>query len=103
MFGRKKKSSDKFVKSDLEQIIEDYVVCICHFYRGEKPPVVVDFKEDYYFWLNTDIGLIELNNIPHDNRELTERCCEIECLIADNGFSNDEIIRKLNEEIQNQW
>lgn len=103
MFGKKKKNAANQYKSDLEQIIEDYMVCICYFYRDEKPPFVKDFKEDYYFWLNTDIGLIELNKIPHDNAELTERCCEIECLIADNAFSNDEIINRLNDEIKNQW
>lgn len=102
MFG-KKKNSVKPYKNDMEQIAEDYIVCICYFYRGEKPPFVKSFKDDYYFWLNTDIGLIELDNIPHDNAELTERRSEIECLIADNGYSNEEIIESLNEEIKNQW
>ena len=101
MFGKKK--AVKQYKTDLEQIIEDYLVCICYFYRGEKPPFVKSFKDDVYFWLETDIGLIELDNIPHDNHELTERCCEIECLIADNGYSDEEIIKSLNEEIKNQW
>ncbi|MDE6373158.1 MAG: hypothetical protein K2L72_01530 [Clostridia bacterium] len=87
----------------MEQVIEDYMVCICYFYRGEKPPFVKSFKEDCYYWLNTDVGLIELDNIPHENAELTERLSEIEFLIADNGYSNDEIIVKLNEEINNQW
>ena len=99
MFGKKNKQ----YKTDLEQIAEDYVECIRYFYRNEKPPFVKNFQDDFYFWLETDIGLIELNKIPHDNLKLTERCCEIECLIADNGYSNDEIIEKLNEEIKRQW
>ena len=103
MFGKKKKNAVKQHKTDLEQIIEDYVECIRHLYRGENPPFVNSFKDDYYYWLNTDIGLIELDNIPHDNAELTERRSEIECLIADGGYSNDEIIERLNDEIKNQW
>lgn len=99
----KKTNSNKRYKKDLEQVIEDYIVCICYFYRGEKPPFVKNFQEEHYYWLNTDIGPIELNKIPHDNEELTERLCEIECLIADYGYSNEEILTKLNEEIKNQW
>lgn len=99
---KKRPPTDDY-KNDLEQVIEDYIVCICYFYRGEKPPFVKNFSEDHYYWLNTDIGLIELNRIPHDNEELTERLCEIECLIADYGYSNEEIITKLNEEIKEQW
>lgn len=99
----KKKNAVKPHKTDLEQIIEDYIVCIGYFYRGEKPPYVKSFQNDFYYWLETDIGLIELDKIPHDNRKLTERCCEIECLIADNGYSSEEIIERLNDEIKNQW
>ncbi len=103
MFGKKKRSIVRQSKTDLEQIIEDYIVCIRNFYRGEKPPLVKCFKDDYYYWLDTDIGLIELEKIPHNNTELTERINEIECLIADNGFSNEEIIEKLNNELKYQW
>lgn len=101
MFGKKKKVRQN--KSDMEQIAEDYIQCMRYLYRGEKPPFVKNFDDDFYFWLNTDIGLIELDKIPHDNRELTEKINEIECLIADNGYSNAEIIERLNEEIKNQW
>ena len=101
MFGKKKYV--KQCKTDLELIIEDYIACIGYFYQGEKPPYVNGFQNDVYFWLETDIGLIELTKIPHDNRKLTERCCEIECLIADNGYSNDVIIEKLNDEIKKRW
>lgn len=99
----KKTNAGKQYENDLEQVIEDYIVCICYFYRGEKPPFVKSFNKGHYYWLNTDIGLIELNRIPHDNEELTERLCEIECLIADYGYSGEEIIAELNEEIKNQW
>ncbi len=103
MFGKKKKSIVRQCETDLEQIIEDYIVCIRHFYRGEKPPFVKRFKDDYYDWLETDVGFIELEMIPHDNTALTERINEIECFIADNGFSNEEIIEKLNEKLKNEW
>lgn len=99
----KKTNADRRYERDLEQVIENYIVCICYFYRGDQPPFVKNFNDDHYYWLNTDIGLIELNKIPHDNEELTERLYEIESLIADYGYSNEEIIAKLNKEIKNQW
>lgn len=87
----------------LEQIVENFIVCICYFYRGEQPPFVKNFNDGVKDWLETDIGEICLDQIPHDNFELTERRREIEALIADYDFSDSEIIKKLNEEIKNQW
>lgn len=89
--------------SDIDVIAEDYIDCICYFYRGEKPPFVKSFKDDFYFSLETDIGSIELTDIPHDEEELTERRMEIEALIADNGYTSSEIIEHLNNKIKTNW
>lgn len=103
MFNFFKKKAAKTQKADIDIITQDYVECIRYFYRGEKPPFVNGFKDDFYFWLETDMGLIELEEIPHDEQFLTECRMEIEALIADNNYSLSEIKEHLNVKLKNNW
>ena len=103
MFNFFKKKSKKAPLSDIDIIAENYIECIRYFYRGEKIPFVKSFTDDMYFWLETDIGLIELTKIPHDEAILTERRMEIEALIADNNYNNSEIIEHLNDKLKTNW
>ena len=103
MFNFFKKKANKIQQADIDIIAENYVECIRYFYRGEKPPYVNSFKDDYYFWLETDIGLIELERIPHDEQFLTERVMEIEALIADNNYALSDIKEHINDRLKDNW
>ncbi len=93
----------KTTQADMDIVTDDYIDCICYLYRGEKVPLVKSFKDEVYFWLDTEVGLLELTAIPHDEEYLTERRMEIEALIADNGFSDEEIIKQLNAKLKDTW
>ncbi len=87
-------------RADLEIIVDDYIKCIKYLLNG-KIVVIIGFRNGVHEWLMTDSdGDIELDSIPHDNCELTECRYEIEALIGDNGYDDNEILFALNEKIR---
>ncbi len=87
-------------RSDLDIIVDDYIKCIKYLLNGKLVPVI-GFRDGVQEWLMTDSdGDIELDSIPHDNCELTECRYEIEALIGDNGYDDNEILFALNEKIR---
>ncbi len=87
------------VRTDLEIIVDNYIRCMKYLLKG-KVASVTRFKDGVTEWLITDIGLVELDAIPHDESELTECRYEIEALIADNDFDNDTVLQALNDRIR---
>ena len=87
-------------RADLEIIVDDYIKCIKYLLNG-KIAIVIGFRHGVHECLMTDSdGDIELDRIPHDNCELTECRHEIEALICDNGYDENEILYALNEKIR---
>ncbi len=96
MFKFKKKRS----KTDLEIIADNYILCLNYLCKN-KLSCVQEFKDGVHDWVITNNGIIELDIIPHDKQRLTECRNEIECLIADNEYSDEEIINAINSRILN--
>lgn len=90
-------------KSDMEIITDDYIVCMKYFISGKDKPVVLGFKEGACIWLNTSLGCIELDEIPHNNGYLKNCVYEIETLIGENGYSEETVVLALNERIKMTW
>lgn len=87
-------------RADLETIVDDYIKCIKYLLNG-KVAIILGFRHGVHEWLMTDSdGDLQLDSIPHDNCELTECRYEIEALIGDNGYDENEILFALNEKIR---
>ncbi len=86
--------------SDIDIIVDDYIECIKYLLKGKLVPII-GFRDGVHEWLMTDSdGDVNLDAIPHDNCELTERRYEIEALIVDNGYDDNIILKALNEKIR---
>lgn len=87
-----------------EQIIAlDYYECISYLYQGKEKPQVTGFREDVYLWLETTVGPIELDEIPHRKSHLMNNVREIEVLTGENDFENDDLINLINQKINDTW
>lgn len=90
----------EYSRADLEIIVDDYIKCIKYLLNG-KIVIIIGFRHGAHECLMTDSdGDLELDSIPHDNCELTECRYEIEALIGDNGYDENEILYALNEKIR---
>ncbi len=87
-----------------EEIIAlDYYECISYLYRGKEKPVITGFKEGVNIWLETSVGPLELDEIPHNKSHLTNNVHEIEVLMGENDFEDDYIIKLINQKIDESW
>lgn len=87
-----------------EEIIKlNYFECICYLYKGKEKPVVIGFRSGVNIWLETNVGDIDLDSIPHGKGYLTNCVYELEALIGENGFSDDYIIEIINDVINEKW
>lgn len=100
IFGKKDKRNNM---SDDEIIKLDYFECIAYLYKGKEKPVVLGFEQGVNTWLNTTVGSIELDSIPHDNGHLTNNVYELEALIGENGYDEKYLISLINQAIDENW
>ena len=89
--------------SDDEIIKLDYFECIAYLYKGKEKPVVLGFEQGVATWLNTTVGSIEFDSIPHDNGHLTNNVCELEALIGENGYDEKYLVPLINQAIDENW
>ena len=89
--------------SNEEIIALDYYECISYLYKEKEKPIILGFNEGVNIWLNTSVGPIELDSIPHNNGHLTNNVQEIEVLIGENDYDEKFIISLINKKIDECW
>lgn len=90
-------------RSTDEIIASNYFECIKYLYKGNEKPIVTGFRKDVNIWLETTVGSIELDEIPHNNGHLTNCVYELEALIGENNYSEEYVISLINDYINKNW
>lgn len=89
--------------SDDEIIALDYFECICFLYKGKEKPIVTGFRQGFTRELETNVGLIELENIPHSKQHLYNNVLELDVLIGENGYDDPYLIELINKYLDEHW
>lgn len=85
--------------SDEEIVVLDYYEAIRYFYKGKEKPVALGFTQGVDIWLETTVGPIRLDEMPHEI-SLEE---EVEILIGENGFDHSYLIELINKYLDEHW
>lgn len=89
--------------SDKDIIKLDYFECISYLYKGIEKPIVIGFKDGVFLWINTTVGLLELDSIPHDEGHLTKDVMELEVLIGEKNYDEDYVVNLVNKSLTERW
>lgn len=88
----------------IEEIIAlDYYECIRYLYDRKEKPKVFGFRDGVNIWLETSVGSIEFDEIPHSKGHLTNNVQEIGILIGENGLDDSYVINLINKGIDQYW
>lgn len=96
-------ATEKIFSTDLSLIAEDYFACIKKLCKRENAPKISSFKDDYYQWLITDAGEIDIDDIPENDDKLAACRSEIERLTAENHFTSSQLIEAINDTLSKKW